>query len=193
MLLRNLRSPITIISFILLSTACINAMEKETNNDKKHNKVPFVYHPRFNISVGGLEKFHLFDTHKYAHIVERLKNHFGWKDEQFHKPEKATDQDLKEFHTPEYIDSLNQSWKELAIRAVGFFLFLALLSRFVHLGNHPIKLIILGIYALWGLRPFQAQAYSQGIADNPGLMIPFMLLPGPLLRYWNGACFKKST
>jgi histone deacetylase 11 len=71
------------------------------------NKIPFVYHPGYNISVFGLEKFHPFDTHKYRHVVEQLKNHFKWTDNQFHRPRPATDEELKEFHAPEYIDSLN--------------------------------------------------------------------------------------
>jgi histone deacetylase 11 len=69
------------------------------------------------------------------------------------------------------------------VRAACFGLLLAGLSRFVSLQNHPIKLVIAGIYALWGLRQFQAKAYSQGIGDNADLTIPFMLLPGSLLRY----------
>jgi histone deacetylase 11 len=164
--------------FILLFLTSFQVTQSASNA-----KIPFVYHPGYNISVLGLENFHPFDTHKYAHIVERLKKHFNWTDDQFHRPRQATDEELKEFHAPEYIDSLNQSWKELFIRAAGFGILLAGLSQFVNLGNHRIKLIIAGIYALWGLRPFQAKAYSQGLGDNDGLKIPFMLLPGPLLRY----------
>ncbi len=165
-----------IFLLFVFSAFSLNGMEEE------NQKLPFVYHPKYNISVFGLEKLHPFDTHKYAHIVKRLKDHFGWKDDQFEKPEKATDDYLKTFHSSEYIDSLNQSWKELALRAAGLSFFSACLSRFVNLSNHPLKLVIFSIYALWGLRPFQARAYSQGLADCNSLTIPFMLLPGPLLR-----------
>lgn len=167
-----------IFFFAFFSAFSLNGMEEE------NQKLPFVYHPKYNISVFGLEKLHPFDTHKYAHIAKRLKDHFGWKDDQFEKPEKATDDYLKTFHSAKYFDSLNQSWKELVIRVAGLSLFSACLSRFVSFSSHKFRLIFFSIYGLWGLLPFQARAYSQAIDDTYQSMILYLLIPGPILRYF---------
>lgn len=175
-----------IITIFVFSMVCFKGKAGERADKKLYNydKIPIVYHTRYNINFFGLEKFLLGNPFGAERIFERLKNYFEWNDDKFLTPRQATDEELKEFHAPEYIDSLNQSWKELFIRAAGFGLLLAGLSRFMNLLNHRIKLIIFSIYALWGLRPFQARAYAQAIDNTHESIMLYLFIPGPILRYF---------
>lgn len=62
-----------------------------------------IYHPRYNISLCGLEKFHPFDTYKYAHIVQYLKDRGVITDGDLLRPKQASQQDLRSVHSCGYL------------------------------------------------------------------------------------------
>ena len=119
--------PHIIATVFILSIPCFNTKAQERFNQELYNnkKVPIVYLDRYNINFFGIEKFYFGNSFGPQKVFERIKNYFEWDDDKFLRPEKATHDYLKTFHSSEYIDSLNQSWKELALRAAGFFLFCA--------------------------------------------------------------------
>lgn len=69
----------------------------------------FVYNPRYNVKLGGLEKIHPFDTCKYEKVASHLTS-IGVTS--FVTPsEEITHEELLEIHTEKYLDSLNYSSK----------------------------------------------------------------------------------
>jgi histone deacetylase 11 len=74
-------------------------------------KVPIVYHPEYNISCGGLEKLHPFDTKKYARIHHYLVNTVGIDAKSFCTPSLLSDQELlfEQVHSQQYLNSLSSS------------------------------------------------------------------------------------
>lgn len=47
---------------------------------------PIIYHDRYNISAGGIEKFHPFDSQKYGRIFRFLKDKGLMNEGSVHKP-----------------------------------------------------------------------------------------------------------
>ena len=77
----------------------------------KSRKLPIVYHPNYNMGFLGLENLHSFDSKKYGKITDKLTQYFKIEEEDlFYQPKNmATDKELLEFHTPEYLASLKKS------------------------------------------------------------------------------------
>jgi histone deacetylase 11 len=65
-----------------------------------------VYSDRYPIQLGGLERLHPFDTHKYRRIFDRLVRDGLVDPEKTHAPEPASDADLLRVHTRRYLESL---------------------------------------------------------------------------------------
>ncbi len=74
-------------------------------------KVPFVFHPHYDISFAGLEKLHPFDTKKYSKIAQYLIKNLKLSKDQFYTPIMISDEDMLLVHTKEYSNSLQSSWK----------------------------------------------------------------------------------
>lgn len=74
----------------------------------KH-KIPIIYHPGYNVSCGGLEKLHPFDTQKYAKIHDYLIKTVGMSAESFCTPSLISDQELLKVHSKKYLNSLSSS------------------------------------------------------------------------------------
>src|SRR5687768_11824422 len=50
------------------------------------DRLPIVYSPGYNISLWGLEKLHPFDSKKYEHVFEKLRERFGWTEKDYISP-----------------------------------------------------------------------------------------------------------
>ena len=73
-------------------------------------KLPIVYHPDYNITCGGLERLHPFDSAKYRRALDQITSQLQLTSQHFYQPDhKVTDKDLQEVHKPEYLNSLNSS------------------------------------------------------------------------------------
>jgi len=74
-------------------------------------KLPIVYSKQYNISFWGLEKLHPFESKKYEKVARYLSNHFNTPiNKLFHEPiSMSTDEELLQFHTQEYLTSLQDS------------------------------------------------------------------------------------
>ena len=70
-------------------------------------KLPIVYHPDYNISFGGLEKLHPFDSAKYGRVYNYLLTLPGISAQRFYQPkDEITRDELLKVHAAEYLDSL---------------------------------------------------------------------------------------
>jgi len=70
-------------------------------------KLPIVYDKGYNITFGGIENLHPFDTKKYGKVAHYLKQHLGIEKLNFYKPPVFDENDMKLVHTPKYIESLS--------------------------------------------------------------------------------------
>ena len=68
--------------------------------------IPIIYHPKYNITVFGLERLHPFDGLKYRRIHEALIADGIRKPADFTRPPPIRREDLERVHTPEYLDFL---------------------------------------------------------------------------------------
>ncbi len=71
--------------------------------------IPIIYHPRYNISVFGLERLHRFDGCKYQRIHDSLLRRGLRKPHEFMRPRSVTAAELRAVHTPSYLRSLKRA------------------------------------------------------------------------------------
>jgi histone deacetylase 11 len=71
--------------------------------------IPLIYHPKYNITVLGLERLHPFDGLKYRRIHDALIADGLRKPAGFVRPEPIRREDLERVHTPEYLRLLRSS------------------------------------------------------------------------------------
>ncbi|XP_047998469.1 histone deacetylase 11 isoform X1 [Leguminivora glycinivorella] len=86
--------------------------------DIDENQWPLIYDEKYNVSVGGLEKFHVFDAKKWRNIIQYLKDAEFITDECLVKPNEAQKRDLRRVHTKRYLNSLKWSMKVAIIAEV---------------------------------------------------------------------------
>jgi len=72
-------------------------------------KLPFVFSPRYDITLLGLEKLHPFDSAKYGKIFDLLIDRGILNGHNHHVPETATEETLLKVHTPKYLQHLRSS------------------------------------------------------------------------------------
>ena len=82
---------------------------KSQKFQKIDTKLPIVFHPDYDISFGGLEKLHPFDTKKYSKIARAIGSYFGIEQNKLYKPEPISEQDMLLVHSKQYIDSLTST------------------------------------------------------------------------------------
>lgn len=70
-------------------------------------KVPIIFHKRYDISFWGMEKLHPFDSCKYGKVANFLINSCDIDSERMYEPEMVSDADLLTVHTQEYLNRLN--------------------------------------------------------------------------------------
>ena len=71
--------------------------------------IPLIYHPKYNITVFGLERLHAFDGRKYRRIHDALIADGLREPADFIPPRPVSREDLERVHTPEYLRSLRSS------------------------------------------------------------------------------------
>ncbi len=84
----------------------VTIAELRVVSDEDQGKWPIVYSPGYNISFGGLERLHPFDTHKYGRVYKELNeagilsgnNHFV--------PLPPDDSILLKHHSQDYLEQL---------------------------------------------------------------------------------------
>ncbi len=88
------------------------------------NKLPIVFSPHYDITLGGVEKLHPFDTGKYGKVYEYLVKKTGIAKDRFYVPDMASQEDLLSVHSKEYLDSLKESLVIAAIAEVSLLRYL---------------------------------------------------------------------
>ncbi|HEV2916647.1 MAG TPA: histone deacetylase [Candidatus Babeliales bacterium] len=78
--------------------------------EQKIEKLPIYFHPKYDIGFWGIEKLHPFDSKKYGKVKRYLQTHLHLTDNQFHTPERISDDELKKVMTESYINSLFSSY-----------------------------------------------------------------------------------
>ena len=71
--------------------------------------IPIIYHPKYNITVFGLERLHPFDGLKYRRIHDALIADGVRKPVDFLRPQPVGREDLGRVHSREYLRSLRRS------------------------------------------------------------------------------------
>jgi histone deacetylase 11 len=98
---------------MLLVVQSIAAGSKKLKDSKLpvREKLPIVFHPKYDISFFGIEKLHSFDSKKYGKVMDYLlKNIPNISIKNFQQPRQAiSKQDLLKVHTPKYLKSLKSS------------------------------------------------------------------------------------
>jgi len=69
-------------------------------------RIPIIYSPHYNISLGGIEKYHPFDTAKYKTVRDDLVAKGLLKPEDIIEPPMATEEQLLLVHSARYLESL---------------------------------------------------------------------------------------
>ena len=107
----NRREVIFLLTLIITLGVTYLLSKKKSVPEKKQNaqKLPLVYHNDYNICFFGLENLHPFDSKKYGKIYKYLIDKVGIGENQFHKPEEVTDEQLKKVHSQEYLKTLHDS------------------------------------------------------------------------------------
>ncbi len=75
----------------------------------KLEKLPIIFDANYDITFGGLENLHPFDTKKYGKVSKYILDKFALTRQQFYTPTSVTDQDLLLVHTQDYLNSLKSS------------------------------------------------------------------------------------
>jgi histone deacetylase 11 len=71
--------------------------------------IPLIYHPGYNITAFGLERWHPFDGRKYRRIHDAMIERGLRLPRDFWRPTPVCQRDLLKLHAPEYLDSLRNS------------------------------------------------------------------------------------
>jgi histone deacetylase 11 len=85
----------------------------------EESKLPIIFSKHYNITLGGLQRLHPFDTEKYGKVYNYLVEKVGIKESQFYVPPIVSEEDLLSVHTQEYLSSLKQSKNIAKIVEVG--------------------------------------------------------------------------
>ena len=72
-------------------------------------RVCVVYSQRYQIDLGGLERLHSFDIHKYEHICRRLVADGVLRPEDVFVPAEITREELLRVHSAAYLDRVRSS------------------------------------------------------------------------------------
>ena len=108
------------IAFAIAGLLCGNDDQSKQgqSNGVKRPTDPFhvqvVYSPKYLINLGGLEKLHPFDIHKYAKIHKQLVTDKAISDSHTLSPESLTPEQLRLIHSEDYLKTLKT--KEMLVR-----------------------------------------------------------------------------
>lgn len=80
--------------------------EQFRSNIPSVNKLPIIFHEKYDISFMGIEKLHLFDSKKYGKVFNNLCKNLNLTKENFYRPEELNPKNLELVHSNEYLDSL---------------------------------------------------------------------------------------
>jgi len=91
-----------------------------TQNDTE--TLPIIYSDEYNIRFFGLEKFHPFDSLKYARVYEALR-HGALSTRQITTAGVPDDKTINAVHTEQYLDDLRGSWTIARVTELNFLRF----------------------------------------------------------------------
>jgi histone deacetylase 11 len=91
---------------LALLLSCTGGRNASAGGGPMKTSIPFIYSDGYNIELGGIEKYHPFDTAKYRTVHDYLIDKGLVKPEAFVAPEAVTDEELLLVHTRAYLESL---------------------------------------------------------------------------------------
>ncbi len=111
--MKNLRLVIAATGLLVLTAGCRSAAMKQVEHPRNGTplggRVAVVYSSRYQIRLGGLERIHPFDIHKYARIYRALVKDGVVQPGDVYVPAAVSDADILRVHTPAYCRSLKDS------------------------------------------------------------------------------------
>ena len=102
---------VRILAGFLLAAAASAATAQDQQSGRQQGKtaVALVYSKAYKINLGGLEKMHPFDIHKYGRIADQLvKDGLATKGD-FHVPKELTREEILTVQTTKFLDSLKDA------------------------------------------------------------------------------------
>lgn len=129
------------ISVLFLCWSCSRLMKKVKDpGDGKiiGNNIAIIYSSHYQINLGGLEKLHPFDIHKYAKIYKELAHKNVIKSEHIYVPDIISRENIQRVHSNEFLNSLKKSYN------VAVYLEAPIIAKL------PVKIVENGV-----LKPFQ--------------------------------------
>ena len=98
---------------VLCATSCTGGFDAATAAPRDGHliagRAAVVYSSRYEIDLGGLEKSHSFDIHKYGRMARALVAEGYLKSTDFYVPAEVTREQLLLVHTPQYLSTLGSS------------------------------------------------------------------------------------
>ncbi len=95
--------------FACVGPAAVLGQAVSRNGEPRKPKVALVHSPRYDINLGGMERAHPFDIHKYAKIRKQLVADGTVTDGDFFVPDVLSKEQILLVHTPEFVQSLKSS------------------------------------------------------------------------------------
>ena len=101
--------PIAFLTFACFGPLAVIAQTVSRDDEPRKPKAALVHSKRYDINLGGLERAHPFDIHKYAKIRSQLIADGLASDGDFFVPDELTKEQILLVHTPEFFESLKDS------------------------------------------------------------------------------------
>ncbi len=96
--------------FLLVAAASVaTAQDRQPGRLQGKTAVALVYSKAYKINLGGLEKMHPFDIHKYGKIADRLVEDGLATKSDFHVPKELTREEILTVQTAQFLDSLKNA------------------------------------------------------------------------------------
>jgi len=100
---------IVFLTFACIGPVAVTAQTVSPDDELGRPNVALVHSKRYDINLGGLERAHPFDIHKYGKIRRQLIADGLASDGDFFVPDELTKEQILLVHTPEFIESLKSS------------------------------------------------------------------------------------
>ncbi len=104
------------LNLIVAAIAAMPVLSAAAENDSTSPRnvkpsIALVYAKQYDINLGGLERAHPFDIHKYSKIAAELVQQKVVELDDFHKPTELQPADILRVHTPAYLENLKDPQK----------------------------------------------------------------------------------
>ncbi len=117
-----------VIAAVLLACSSLFFVQQLQDKQKKElateNKIPIVFHEKYDVAFWGIENLHPMDTKKFGKVFNYLVKNLGIEPQRFYKPEKLQEHELLKVHSQQYLEYLRSSHAIAEIAEVSLLQFI---------------------------------------------------------------------